>query len=219
MINDVVLIGRITKDIELKSTGSGIAVAQFVLAVDRQFKNQDGEREADFISCVIWRKGAENLSKFTHKGSLIGIQGRLQTRSYDNKDGQRVYVTEVVIDHFSLLDSKKDSNNEGASNNTPAPQKHDSIPNAEDIARAKSQITQPTQPANQQPAQQPTQAPAKNQPEQQTQPTQAAPQATQAPTQDQSTQAPAPKNPNAGAIEDLFGQADQMNLDDDDLPF
>ena len=106
MINRVVLVGRLTKDADLKYTSSGTAVASFTLAVNRQFTNQSGEREADFINCVVWRKQAESLANFTRKGSLIGVEGRLQTRSYDNQQGQRVYVTEVVVDSFSLLESK-----------------------------------------------------------------------------------------------------------------
>ncbi|MDK6514545.1 single-stranded DNA-binding protein, partial [Klebsiella oxytoca] len=85
------------RDPDLRTTESGISVATFTLAVDRQFSNSQGEREADFINCVVWRKAAENLANFTSKGSLIGFQGRIQTRSYDNKEGQRVYVTEVVV--------------------------------------------------------------------------------------------------------------------------
>ncbi len=108
MINRVVLVGRLTRDPELRTTGSGISVATFTLAVDRQYANAQGERGADFISCVIWRKSAENFCNFTSKGSLVGIDGRIQTRSYDNKDGQRVYVTEVVVDNFALLESRKD---------------------------------------------------------------------------------------------------------------
>lgn len=107
MINRIVLIGRLTRDVELRYTNNGAAVASFTVAVNRQFTNAQGEREADFINCVIWRKAAENLAKFTHKGSLIGIEGRLQTRSYENQQGQRVYVTEVVVDNFSLLDTKQ----------------------------------------------------------------------------------------------------------------
>lgn len=108
MINRVVLVGRLTRDPELRTTGSGISVATFTLAVDRQYTNAQGERGADFISCVIWRKAAENFSNFTSKGSLVGIDGRIQTRTYDDKDGKRVYVTEVVVDNFSLLESRRD---------------------------------------------------------------------------------------------------------------
>lgn len=109
MINRSVLIGRMTKDVELRYTKKGEAVGTFSLAVNRPFKNTNGDREADFISCTIWRKSAENLEKFTHKGSLVGIEGRIQTRNYEGNDGKRVYVTEVVVDNFSLLESKNDS--------------------------------------------------------------------------------------------------------------
>lgn len=114
MINRVVLIGRLTKDIELRYTSSGTAVGSFILAVNRQFTNQNGQREADFINCVIWRKSAENLANFTHKGSLIGVEGRIQTRSYDNSQGTRVYVTEAVIDTFSLLEPRSTGNKQNS---------------------------------------------------------------------------------------------------------
>ena len=114
MINRVVLIGRLTKDIELKYTQGGNAVGSFTIAVNRQFTNQQGEREADFINAVIWRKSAENLANFTQKGSLIGIEGRLQTRNYENQQGNRVYVTEVVVDNFSLLEYKNDGGQQRA---------------------------------------------------------------------------------------------------------
>lgn len=106
MINRVTLTGRLTKDPDLKYTSSGAAVGTFGLAVNRQFTNANGDREADFINCVIWRKSAENFANFTHKGSLVGIDGRLQTRNYENQQGQRVYVTEVIVDNFSLLESR-----------------------------------------------------------------------------------------------------------------
>lgn len=121
MINNVVLVGRLTRDPDLRTTGSGISVATFTLAVDRQYTNSQGERGADFINCVIWRKAAENFVNFTSKGSLVGIQGRLQSRSYDNKDGQRVFVTELVVDSFSFLESRRDRENRqttGSSMNT-----------------------------------------------------------------------------------------------------
>lgn len=108
MINRVVLVGRLTRDPEIRYTQGGAAVASFTLAVNRQFTNSQGEREADFIDCVIWRKAAENFAKFTSKGSLVGIDGRLQTRNYENQQGNRVYVTEVVVDNFSLLESRGD---------------------------------------------------------------------------------------------------------------
>lgn len=107
MINNLTLVGRLTKDPDLKYTGSGTAVATFTLAVNRNFTNQSGEREADFINCVIWRKPAETLANYAKKGVLIGVTGRIQTRSYDNQQGQKVYVTEVIADNFQLLESKK----------------------------------------------------------------------------------------------------------------
>lgn len=116
MMNSVQLIGRLTKDIDLRYTQSGTAVGSFNLAVERNFKNADGERETDFIRCQIWRKAAENLEKFTKKGSLVGLEGKLQTRNYENNQGQRVYVTEVIIENFSLLESKKDSQNNQMAN-------------------------------------------------------------------------------------------------------
>ena len=116
MMNSVQLIGRLTKDIDLRYTQSGTAVGSFNLAVERNFKNADGERETDFIRCQIWRKAAENFAKFTKKGSLVGLEGKLQTRNYENNQGQRVYVTEVVIENFSLLESKKDSQNNQMTN-------------------------------------------------------------------------------------------------------
>ena len=99
MINNVVLVGRTTKDPELRYTPSNVAVATFSLAVNRNFKDANGERETDFINCVIWRQQAENLANWAKKGALIGITGRIQTRSYENQQGQRVYVTEVVAEN------------------------------------------------------------------------------------------------------------------------
>lgn len=106
MINNVVLVGRVTRDVELKYTPQNLAVATFSLAVNRQFKNANGERQADFINCVIWRQQAENLANWAKQGSLIGITGRIQTRNYENQQGQRVYVTEVVADSFQMLESR-----------------------------------------------------------------------------------------------------------------
>ncbi|GBF03756.1 single-stranded DNA-binding protein [Lactiplantibacillus plantarum] len=116
MINRSVLVGRLTRDPELRYTNGGAAVATFTIAVNRQFTNQNGEREADFISCVIWRKAAENLTNFTHKGSLIGIDGHIQTRNYENQQGTRIYVTEVVVDNFSLLESRAESEHHQSAN-------------------------------------------------------------------------------------------------------
>lgn len=106
MINNVVLVGRLTKDPDLRYTANGTAVATFTLAVNRNFTNQNGNRDADFINCVIWRKPAETMANYAKKGTLLGVTGRIQTRSYDNQQGQRVYVTEVVCDNFQMLESK-----------------------------------------------------------------------------------------------------------------
>lgn len=116
MINNVVLVGRMTRDAELRYTPSNQAVATFTLAVNRNFKNQNGEREADFINCVIWRQQAENLSNWAKKGTLIGVTGRIQTRNYENQQGQRVYVTEIVADNFQILESR--ATREGQSGGT-----------------------------------------------------------------------------------------------------
>ena len=106
MINNVVLVGRLTKDADLRYTANGTGVATFTLAVNRNFTNQDGNRDADFINCVIWRKSAETLANYAKKGTLLGVTGRIQTRSYENQQGQRVYVTEVVAENFQLLESR-----------------------------------------------------------------------------------------------------------------
>ena len=108
MINNVVLVGRMTRDAELRYTPSNQAVATFSLAVNRNFKSQNGEREADFINCVIWRQQAENLANWAKKGALIAITGQIRTRNYEGQQGQRVYVTEVVAETFQLLESRKD---------------------------------------------------------------------------------------------------------------
>lgn len=111
MINNVTLIGRMTRDAELKQTPNGQSVAIFNLAVNRNFKNSDGEREADFINCVIWGTNAENLANWTKKGALIAVVGRIQTRNYENQQSQRVYVTEVVVEKFQTLERKDNATN------------------------------------------------------------------------------------------------------------
>lgn len=105
-MNKVVLIGRLTKDPELRYTSSNVPAASFTLAVNRNFQNQNGVREADFINIVMWRKQAETVKKYLTKGSLISIEGRIQTRNYDGADGKKVYVTEVIADNFEFLESK-----------------------------------------------------------------------------------------------------------------
>jgi single-strand DNA-binding protein len=110
MMNRVVLVGRLTKDPELRFTPNGVAVATFTLAVNRSFTNAQGEREADFINIVVWRKSAENAANFLKKGSLAGVDGRIQTRSYEGQDGKRVYVTEVLAESVQFLEPKSASN-------------------------------------------------------------------------------------------------------------
>lgn len=122
MLNKVVLIGRITKELELKYTPSGVAVLNFGLAVNRTFTNQQGEREADFPNVVTFRRQAENTANFCKKGSLVAIDGRIQTRTYDGQNG-KVYVTEVVADSVQFLDSRGDNNqsNTNTSNSNKSP--------------------------------------------------------------------------------------------------
>ena len=106
MLNRVVLVGRLTKDPEYRTTPSGVSVATFTLAVNRTFTNAQGEREADFINCVVFRRQAENVNNYLSKGSLAGVDGRIQSRSYENQEGRRIFVTEVVADSVQFLEPK-----------------------------------------------------------------------------------------------------------------
>lgn len=118
-MNNVSLVGRLTRDPELKYTPRNLAVASFTIAVNRKYKNAKGEREADYINCVIWRQQAENLSNWCHKGSLVSLEGSIRTRKYENQQGQTVYVTEVFVDTFNALESREKNEhgqNQGASN-------------------------------------------------------------------------------------------------------
>lgn len=108
MLNRVALVGRLTRDPELRRTGSGKAVTSFNLAVERNFKSDD--QEADFINCVCWGKIAENTERYCSKGSMVSVDGRIQTRNYDNNQGQKVYVTEVIADSVQFINTKRDSN-------------------------------------------------------------------------------------------------------------
>lgn len=121
MLNRAVLVGRLTKDPELRLTPSGVQVANFTLAVNRTFTNQNGEREADFINIVVWRKQAENVAKYLKKGSLAGVDGRIQTRSYDGQDGKRVYVTEIVADSVQFLEPRGSSGANDFDQSFPSP--------------------------------------------------------------------------------------------------
>ena len=113
-MNKVILIGRFTKDVELKSTPQGISVCTFTLAVDRRYQKQGAERQADFINCVAWRNTADFISKYFKKGDPIGVEGSIQSRSWDDNDGKRHYVTEVVVDNASFLPARKSGSTDGA---------------------------------------------------------------------------------------------------------
>ena len=124
MINRTVLVGRLTKDPEYRVTPAGVQVANFTLAVNRTFKNAKGEQEADFLNCVVFRKPAENVNNYLKKGSLAGVEGRLQSRSYENNEGKRVYVTEVVCDSVQFLEPK------GSNQGTPKQQANSPFSNS-----------------------------------------------------------------------------------------
>lgn len=115
MLNRVVLVGRLTRDPDLRYTPNGVAVANFTIAVNRPFSSQNGNREADFINCVVWRAAAENLANYMKKGNLIGVDGRVQTRTFEGQDGKTVFVTEIVADSVQFLEPKS-SRNDGNSN-------------------------------------------------------------------------------------------------------
>lgn len=123
MMNKAILTGRLTRDIELKTTPIGVSVCTFTLAVNRRYKNDQGEYDADFINCVAWRNGAELLAKHFQKGDMVGIVGSIQTRNYDNKDGQKVYVTEVNAEEIHFV---------GGNRKTSADDNVGALPYAED---------------------------------------------------------------------------------------
>ena len=106
-MNKVFLIGRLTKDPELRYTNNNIPAANFTIAINRPFENQNGVREADFINITVWRKQAENIKKYVFKGSLVAVDGRIQTRNYEDKDGKKIYVTEVIADSVEFLEPKQ----------------------------------------------------------------------------------------------------------------
>lgn len=110
MLNRVVLVGRMTRDPELRRTGNGTAVTSFTIAMNRNFTSQNGERQADFIPCVVWNKAAENTARYCSKGSLVGVDGRLQSRQYENQDGRKVTVVEVICDSVQFINTKSVQN-------------------------------------------------------------------------------------------------------------
>lgn len=112
MINEVILVGRLTKDPELKFTKEGTAVTNVTLAVNRSFRNSLGEIETDFVQCTLWKRAAENTVEYCRKGSIVGITGRIQTRSYENQEGKKVYVTEVIADSVRFLGGKPSEDRE-----------------------------------------------------------------------------------------------------------
>ncbi len=120
-MNKAILVGRLTRDPELRTTANGVSVCSFSIAINRRFKNAEGNYDADFINCVAWRQQAELLAKYFAKGRMVGVVGSIQTRSYDNKDGVKVYVTEVAADEIHFVDSKSSSGDFApASNNASA---------------------------------------------------------------------------------------------------
>ena len=123
-MNKVLLVGRLTKDPELRTTNSGIAVVSFTVAVNQNFTNRNGERATDFINCVAWERTASNISKYCHKGTLLSVEGRISTRSYDAQDGTKRYVTEVTCENVNFLSSKSDSNS-----NEPIPSNNEEFMN------------------------------------------------------------------------------------------
>jgi single-strand DNA-binding protein len=131
-LNRVVLVGRLTADPQLKYTPSGVPVASFTLAVNRNFTNQAGEREADFINCQVWRRPAENVANFLKKGSLAGVDGRIQTRNFEGQDGKRVFMTEVVAESVQFLGPKGQSSNQGQSQNNNQSNNHEPFTPDED---------------------------------------------------------------------------------------
>lgn len=135
MLNRVVLVGRLTKDPDFRTTQNGVSVATFTLAVNRNFKNKNGEQQADFINVVVFRQQAENVNNYLTKGNLAGVDGRIQSRSYENKEGQRVYVTEVLADSVQFLEPKNNqSNNQSQQQSGQAQSGNSPFDNSADIS-------------------------------------------------------------------------------------
>lgn len=135
MINRVVMVGRLTKDPEYRTTQSGVSVTTFTLAVNRTFTNAQGERESDFINCVTFRKQAENVNNYLNKGSLAGVDGRVQSRTYENDEGKSVFITEVVAESVQFLDTKNNNQQSYSQNTNNQPQQQ----------RGQAQQSQPQQ--------------------------------------------------------------------------
>lgn len=143
-MNHSILTGRLTKEVEISYLQDGKAKAVFTLAVNRPFTNAQGERETDFIRCVAWGKTAENVANYTSKGSKIGVQGRIQTGSYENQQGQKVFTTDIVVNEVEFLDTKQATQNQQGQPTQQVP-----------VAQVQYQQVQQQQPMYQQPVQQP----------------------------------------------------------------
>lgn len=142
MLNRVVIVGRLTRDPDLRYTPNGLPVANFTVAANRPYKNQQGEQEADFINCVIWRKPAESLATYMKKGSLVGVEGRIQTRSYENQEGKMVYVTEVLAENVQFLESRGSNAGQRSDNSSFASNQTYSEPFQSDQGRANASQAQ-----------------------------------------------------------------------------
>lgn len=129
-MNNVVLVGRLTKDVELRKTQNGKSVVSYTLAVNRQFK-QEGQPDADFINCVAWNKTADLMEQYLHKGSLVGVEGRIQTRSYQDNTGKNVYVTEVLTESVQFLEPKSNGQTQNSYGNTNTPQAEGNVQNVQ----------------------------------------------------------------------------------------
>ena len=133
-MNRAMLVGRLTTKPELRYTSSNLPFARFSVAVNRTYSNAQGERETDFINVVVWRKQAENVCNFLNKGSLVSVEGRIQTGSYDDKDGNKRYTMEVVADSVQFLESKAQSQNRSQASSEPSPYDYQTITNSVDVA-------------------------------------------------------------------------------------
>lgn len=192
MLNRVVLAGRLTKDPELRYTPNGNAVANFTIAINRSYRNQQGEQEADFINCVAWRNQAENLANYMRKGSLIGVDGKVQSRSYENQEGRRVFVTEVLAESITFLEPRGSSQSRS---------------NVGGYAQNDSYQQQQSAPQSQQ---------QQYQQEQQSQGSSSYQQEQQAPSQSQSNERKEEPQAQSNPFEN---DGEKVDIADDDLPF
>ncbi|UBH16373.1 single-stranded DNA-binding protein [Macrococcus armenti] len=217
MLNRVVLVGRLTKDPEFRTTPSGVSVATFTLAVNRTFTDANGERKADFINCVVFRKQAENVNNFLHKGSQAGVDGRLQTRNYENSEGKKVYVTEVVCDSVQFLEPKASGNGQQQQYQQPQQQVPQQNPFANGAQQQQQQATQQSQRPPQQQYQQQAQQPQQQQYQQNNQ-YQQPQQQTMSDYQQYPSQQPQQQYQQQQPQQNPFANG-AVDINDDDLPF